>query len=94
MWLTHAARLEEEQSPSIPSEVLEPQALLVLSRHAGKSLHRLSRIVGALGQLGGHEPYKIGPPPGVKTIWLGLRRLDSMLEGFRLAKTLYDVTQD
>jgi hypothetical protein len=34
--------------------------------------------------LAGYEPYRNAPPPGVKRLWRGYRRLEDLVAGYRL----------
>jgi hypothetical protein len=88
LWLTYQAR----QSPTQSCEgVLQPIEWQLLYRHHHRearlprkppSLHEAVRWIA---QLGGFLGRKGDGDPGVKTLWLGLKCLDGMLVGHRLA---------
>jgi hypothetical protein len=80
--LTHLARLE----PARPArEVLEEAELAVLSQRERRPIRTIQEAVRAIAKLGGWTPARQAPEPGVKVLWLGLRRLEAMVEGWRLA---------
>lgn len=79
--LTHLAR----HAPDTPaSAMLEPDELTMLSAEEGKPIKTIKQAVTALAKLGGYEPYRSAPPPGVKCLWRGLRALHRMIRGWRL----------
>lgn len=80
--LTYLARISPEE-PAIAS--LEAQELEVLSLIEGKTVETISSAVVAIAKLGGYKVTPKAGPPGVKTLWLGLRKLDSMITGYNLA---------
>ena len=45
----------------------------------------IAAAVIAIAKLGGYTYYRSAAPPGAKTIWLGLRKLEGILDGYRLA---------
>jgi hypothetical protein len=82
LWLTYTARTE----PETPApQVLSEEEVAVLAQVEGKPVETVSQAVTAIAKLGGHVPYRHAGPPGVKRLWLGLRRLEAMVEGWRLA---------
>jgi hypothetical protein len=81
--LTHLARLEPERPAS---EVLEAEELAVLSQAERRSIDTIQEAVRAIAKLGGWTPSRQAPEPGVKVLWLGVRRLEAMVEGWRLAR--------
>jgi hypothetical protein len=82
-YLTHLARTEPE-TPA--TKVLAAEELAVLSQAEGRRIGTIQEAVRAIAKLGGYTPYRKAPEPGVKVLWLGLRRLAAMLEGWRLAR--------
>lgn len=80
--LTHLARTAPE-TPAI--EVLSEDELAVLSQQEGKPIENVGEAVVAVAKLGGYRPYRGAPAPGVKSVWLGLRRLEAVVYGWRLA---------
>lgn len=82
-YLTYHARI----APQTPAgEVLAGEELAVLTQAAGRPIDTLQEAVRAVAKLGGYQPYRGAPEPGVKVLWLGWRRLEAMLEGWRLAR--------
>lgn len=82
--LTYAARTEPE-TPA--TQVLSEEEVAVLAQAEGKPIETVSEAVLAIAKLGGHVSYRSAGPPGVKRLWLGLRRLEAMVEGWRLARS-------
>jgi hypothetical protein len=81
LWLTYEARRRPEQPCS---KVLLAGALLLPSSHAPSAasssypaLHWIARLGGFLGRRADGEP-------GVKTIWLGFRRLADIAAAWQL----------
>lgn len=81
--LTYLARLEPE-TPA--EEALAAEEVAVLSQAEGRPIRTIQEAVRAIAKLGGYTPYRRAPEPGVKVLWLGWRRLEAMLEGWRLAR--------
>ena len=80
--LTYLAR----QSPEQPAAAsFEERELEVLSLIEGQPVQTISAAVLAIARLGGYNYYPKAGPPGVKTLWLGLRKLEAMVDGFLLA---------
>ena len=80
--LTYLAR----QFPDQPAAAsLEAREIEVLSLVEGKPVQTISAAVIAIAKLGGYNYYPKAGPPGVKTLWLGLRKLEAMLAGYLLA---------
>jgi hypothetical protein len=80
--LTHLARLEPERPAQ---DVLAADEVAVLSRSERRPIPTIQEAVRAIGKLGGWTPSRSAPEPGVKVLWLGIRRLEAMVEGWRLA---------
>jgi Transposase Tn5 dimerisation domain/Transposase DNA-binding len=81
--LTHLARLEPERPAQ---DVLAAEELAVLSQAERRPIVTIQEAVRAIAKLGGWTPSRQAPEPGVKVLWLGVRRLDPMVEGWRLAR--------
>jgi hypothetical protein len=81
--LTYLARIEPE-TPA--QEVLAAEELAVLSQAESRAIGTVQEAVRAIAKLGGYTPYRNAPEPGVKVLWVGLRRLEAMVEGWRLAR--------
>jgi hypothetical protein len=82
MFMTHVARIAPETPASL---IVDETELAVLKQLTGKPVTTAAEVIIAIARSVGFEPYKNGPPPGVKTIWLGLRKLEAMAEGWKLA---------
>jgi hypothetical protein len=84
LWLLHISR----QEPDTPAAaILEPGAQAVLNAVSRRSIKTASEALLEIAKLGGHEHYRNGAPPGIKSLWLGLRRLDDIVIGFQLAQS-------
>lgn len=79
--LTYVAREDPERNPA---EVMAPDELTVLRATTKKPLAMLVEVVREIAVLGGHQYWRNAPPPGVKSLWLGWKRLTGMVEGWRL----------
>ena len=60
-------------------------SITVLSAHSGKSICSVSDAILAIARVGGFRPCPSAPRAGVKSLWLGLRRLDGLEEGWQMA---------
>ena len=78
--------LAREQPERAAAEVLSAEEVEVLSAAAGRAVETVGEAVLELAKLAGHQVYKTAAPPGLKRVWLGLRRLVDMVAGFRLAR--------
>jgi hypothetical protein len=82
LWLTQLARVEPEQ----PAEaVVGAEERAVLEQASGRQVETVREAVRAIARLGGFAGSPSEGEPGVKSLWLGVRRLDAMVEGWRLA---------
>lgn len=79
--LTYVAREDPERNPD---EVMAPDELTVLRAATKKPLTTLVEVVREIAVLGGYQYWRNAPPPGVKSLWLGWKRLTGMVEGWRL----------
>jgi hypothetical protein len=82
LWLTYTARTQPERPAG---EVLASEELTVLRSAAQRPVHTAQEAVRAIARLAGWQGYRSAPDPGVKMLWLGLRRLTDMVTGWRLA---------
>ncbi|HVT17522.1 MAG TPA: IS4 family transposase [Thermoanaerobaculia bacterium] len=81
MHLTLAVR----QDPEMPAgELFSEGEITVLRLVTKRRVETAREAVTAVGCLGGYAPWKGAPPPGPKTLWHGLQRLDAMMIGWRL----------
>ena len=81
--LTHVAR-EEPNSPA--NKVLEADELAVLEQTESAPVTTTQQAIIAIAKLGGYRPTKNGAPPGAKSLWIGMRKLEAMAEFYRLIK--------
>jgi hypothetical protein len=81
LWLTHLAR-EDPEGPA--TEVLTADELQVLSAAERRPIGTRRQVIRALAKLGGFPGNPSAGEPGVKTLWLGLTRFASMVQGWRL----------
>ena len=73
--------------PDAPAEVLvDAEERAVLEAVARRPLPRAADVVLALAQLAGYQATPKGGPPGVRTLWDGLQRLEGAVLGWRLAR--------
>jgi hypothetical protein len=82
LYLTYVARKEPECAVQF---VVEDEELQVLTQREKKPVLTTAQAMTAIAKLGGYRPSPKTAPPGVKVLWMGLRRLDAMVEGWRLA---------
>jgi transposase Tn5 family protein len=86
LWMTHVARTDPAQPATVVVDALEHEVLEAASR---RSLPTVRDVVRAIAKLGGCAGSPSMGEPGVKSLWLGWRRLDGMVEGYRLARRPY-----
>lgn len=82
LYVTHLGRVAPE---TCVEQILAPAEVSVLNQKNRDPILTVSQAIVAIAKLGGFEPYKGGPLPGVKVIWIGLRKLESMAVGWQLA---------
>lgn len=84
MQLTLAVR-EDPDAPA--SALLAEDEIRVLQQVSKRRVETAREAVTAIACLGGYQPWKAAPPPGLKTLWHGLQRLDAMMVGWRLPRS-------
>lgn len=84
LYVTHLARTDPE-APA--GQIIDETEQAVLTQMTRKKIETVADVVLAVTKMAGYEPYKNGPPPGVKSLWLGIRMLESMSLGWKLAMT-------
>ncbi len=67
---------------------LSPLELTVLSTYLERKLRTVKDVALAIGRLGGHMNRKSDGLPGWQSLAMGMRRLDGLVEGMRLARKL------
>jgi len=78
--ITYLARIQPDQPAS---SSFGPEEIELLSFESGKPVKTISAAILAVAKMGGYVYYRSAAPPGVKTVWLGLRQLQQMLRGYR-----------
>jgi hypothetical protein len=82
LWLTQLARVEPEQPAGA---VVGAEERAVLEQASGRRVETVREVVRGIARLGGFAGSPSEGEPGVKSLWLGLRRFEAMVEGWRLA---------
>lgn len=80
--LTHLARTQPEAPATV---ALSSEEITVLTAATQRPVSTISEAVTAIAILGGLEYYRNAPPPGPKRLWLGIRRLEDLTQGWMLA---------
>jgi hypothetical protein len=82
LWMTHLARTE----PALPATtVVSELERHVLEGAVRRHVATVRDAVRAIAKLGGFAGSPSMGEPGVKSLWLGWRQLEAMVEGYRLA---------
>jgi hypothetical protein len=89
LWLTESARAEPERPAAALLSAAE-QALL--AAHEGRPVQTQREAVQAIARLGGFPRAPAAGEPGVKSLWLGLTRLEAMVLGWKLAHHAHATT--
>ena len=81
------------QLPELPAELffedIEWQAAFILNRKKPpKQPPKLNTVVRLIAQLGGFLARKGDGEPGAKTLWLGMREINTFVRGVRFAKEM------
>jgi hypothetical protein len=90
LWLTYAARRQPDQPCSVVFETHEWQALYCTLHRTAKPPETpptLRQAVHWIARLGGFLDRRSDGEPGVKTLWLGFRRLSDIAATWQLAHT-------
>lgn len=82
LWLTHLARTEPEQPATLVLNGIERH---VLEAAVQRPVLTVRDAVRAIAKLGGFAGSPAMGEPGVKSLWLGWRQLEAMIEGYCLA---------
>lgn len=84
--LLHLTYLAREQ-PDLPAEeAISATEREVLERATGRTITTVAEAVLAVARIAGFRPVPSAPTPGVKSLWLGFRKLCDMVAGFQLAR--------
>lgn len=84
--LLHLTYLAREAPQTRVEEALGWEERQVLERTSGQAISTVGEAVLAVARLGGFHPVPSAPTPGVKSLWIGLRKLNDMVAGYRLAR--------
>lgn len=90
LFITYLARVKPETPVNV---ILGDAEIDVLCKKENRQITTCAEAVIAIAKLGGYEYYKNGPPPGVKRLWIGLRRLEDMALGWLAAKQNLPILQ-
>jgi hypothetical protein len=82
LWMTHLARTDPEQPATVVLNEIERHVLEAAVR---RPVATVRDAVRAIAKLGGFAGSPSMGEPGVKSLWLGWRHLEAMIEGFHLA---------
>ncbi|MFN3430218.1 MAG: IS4 family transposase, partial [Candidatus Sericytochromatia bacterium] len=77
-------------TPDAPAEAsgLDKLELKILKLKTKRVLKTVNDVNLALGRLGGHMNRKADGPPGLITLWRGMKKLKALVEGARLGSQL------
>lgn len=89
--LTYLAREEPDRPVEAELSADEQTVLLGMAqRDGGRRISTLKEAVRAIARLGGFIGRKLDGEPGVKVVWRGLRRLNELVAGYRLATQSFE----
>ena len=86
LWLTHLARSDPEGGLE---DLLTQDEVRVLEAATGAPVTTRREAIRAIARLAGFPGNPAAGEPGVKSLWLGLARLEAMVEGWRLAQMVH-----
>ena len=86
-----ALKEQARVDPHAPAEKsgLEPEELRVLAAATERRLTTTSEVALAVGRLGGHMNRKGDGLPGWQTLWRGMTRLTTLVEGYRIGRSRF-----
>jgi len=89
-WRLIALKEQLRSEPEAPAERsgLDRLELEVLRRELGRPIGTVREVALAVGRLGGHMNRKRDGMPGWQTLWIGMLRLRTLVEGARLGRDL------
>jgi len=86
-WRVLQTRDLARYAPDTPAEnVVNATEQAVLSAAVGREVRTAAEVVQAIAQLAGFPTYPSAGPPGVRTLWEGLLRLEGAVVGWQLAQ--------
>ena len=83
LFLTYLTR---ESCEASAGAILSGDEREVLERYCGKSISTAQEAMQAIAKIGGFVSVPSAPLPGVKSLWLGLRKLQDVVAGYLLAR--------
>jgi hypothetical protein len=87
-WRLLSLLYQARQEPLSPvSDWLEAHEVEVLSAQAQTPVQTLGKAVSLIALIGGFKRCPSAPLPGLKSLWIGLRRLEGMAIGWQLARS-------
>ena len=82
MWMLYLVR----EDPNAPADlIVSPTEAEVLQLHTGKNVNTAYDAVLAIAKVGGFVSVPSAPLPGVKSMWLGMRKFSDLVQGYMLA---------
>ena len=86
-----ALKEQARVDPQAPAEKsgFEPEELHVLAAATERRLNTTGEVILAVGRLGGHMNRKGDGLPGWQTLWRGMSRLATLVEGYRLGRSRF-----
>jgi DDE family transposase len=84
--LLHLTYLAREVPQAPVEEALSGTERFVLELASGKPIRTVQEALLAVAKIAGFRPVPSAPNPGVKSLWLGFRKLNDLLTGFELAR--------
>ena len=87
-WRLLSLLYQARQEPLSPvSDWLEAHEVEVLSAQAQTPVQTLGKAMSLIALIGGFKSCPSAPLPGLKSLWIGLRRLEGMAIGWQLARS-------
>jgi hypothetical protein len=84
--LLHLTYLGRELPEAPVEEALSGMERHVLELATGKPIRTVQEALLAVAKIAGFRPLPSAPNPGVKSLWLGFRKLNDIMTGFQLAR--------
>jgi hypothetical protein len=84
--LLHLTYLAREVPDTAAEEAVSATERHVLELATGKPITTVKEVLLAVANLAGFVAVPSAPNPGVKSLWIGFRKLSDMAAGFRLAR--------
>jgi hypothetical protein len=86
-WRLMYVLYRSRQTPQAPAEeAISSLEQEVLTRIQQKPVETVAEVVMAVARLGGFRPLPSASVPGIKSLWIGFRKLSDVMVGYTLAK--------